>query len=1630
VTIQLEEKKVELIDKVVSHVRKKLPQGQVFQVEQFVREYYSRVSPEDLNERSVLDLYGAVLAHWNFVRQRIPGEQKIRVYNPNFEEYGWQSTHTIVEIVNDDMPFLVDSVSMALNRHGLTIHLVIHPVMNLGRDTEGRLIKVLSPDTASALTSEALLHVEIDRQTAPAVLEEIRADLEHVLSDVRKAVDDWAKMREKVKEVLAELDESPPPLDSEEISEAKAFLEWIHDNHFTFLGYREYDLVTEDGEDVLRIVPGSGCGILREASQTSVSHSFSVLPPEVRKLARARQLLIITKANSRATVHRPAYIDYLGVKRFDASGEVKGERRFLGLYTSAAYNMNPRDIPLLRCKVMKVMSRSDLGATRHSGKALLNILETFPRDELFQATEDELFETVIGILHLQERQRIRLFVRRDTYGRFFSCLVYVSRDRYNTELRERMEDILQKAFNGLGFEFATLLSESVLARIHFIIRTAPGCMPAYDVKEIEARLIDAIRTWKDDLRDALNEKFGEERGNALFRRYRNAFPAGYREDFLPRTAVFDIEHMEVLTEAGGLGMSFYRPLEETEGVLYLKLFRVQHQIPLSDVLPMLENMGLKVIAERPYEIELFEASSVWIHDFGMVHAQGLELEPDQVRDIFQDALARVWRSEVENDGFNRLVLGGGLTWRETVLLRAYCKYLLQTRIPFSQAYMEQSLAGNPTIARLLVQLFNARFNPSIQKNVDVETKRLIIEIENALNSVPNLDEDRILRHFLNVIQATFRTNYFQKDQDGEPKPYLSLKFDPSRIPELPLPRPRFEVFVYSPWTEAVHLRGGRVARGGLRWSDRREDFRTEVLSLMKAQMVKNAVIVAVGAKGGFVIKRPPTVGNRDALMDEGVACYRTFIRGMLDLTDNLVGGKVVPPPDVVRYDDDDPYLVVAADKGTATFSDIANTVAKEYNFWLGDAFASGGSTGYDHKKMGITTRGVWESVKRHFHELEVDIQNTDFTVVGIGDMSGDVFGNGMLLSRHIKLIAAFNHEHIFLDPNPSPDVSYKERECLFKLPSSSWTNYDSKLISKGGGVFPRLAKSIVLSPEVKKALSIEQDALTPNELIQAILKAPVDLLWNGGIGTYVKARSEAHADVGDRTNDGVRINATELRCRVIAEGGNLGLTQLGRIEYALRGDRINTDFIDNSGGVDCSDHEVNIKILLNTAVANGDMTEKQRNELLADMTDEVAALVLRDNYWQAQAISIAETQAPGLLDEHAHFIRNLERGGKLDRALEYLPSDEVLAERQSKGRGLTRPEISVLLAYGKITLYQELLASDVPEDPYLSNDLERYFPTPLRVRFGPEMQNHRLRREIIATYVTNSMVNRMGATFAHQLREEVGVSAPDIVRTYAIAREVFNMRELWVDIETLDNRVAADVQIGMMIEGRRLVRHATVWLLRNRRQPLNIAATVSYFAPGIIALANGISELLVSSDHVRLKKTAKRLVNAGVPEELANRVASLNAMFSALDIVEVSSTTGLTIEDVAAVYFMLGERLELNWLRDQIVALPAENHWQGLAKAALYDELYSQQRALAAEVLQMSPKIMSAETRIEQWFTQNHALVEHCLQVLTDLKTSGTIELAMLSVALREIRSLVQSGKSVVLMAMDSAREDQKTAEV
>jgi glutamate dehydrogenase len=1635
VPTQPEQARAEVLERIVATIRDRLPSDQADQVEAFTRQFYRGVDLEDLLERTVPDLYGAAVAQWSFARQRGAGVAKVRVYSPRFEEHGWRSVHSVVELVTDDMPFLVDSVSMELNRQGLTIHLPIHPVLTVRRDDAGTLVQVL-PDGARPHRGlrESVIHVEVDRQTEPAVLDRIRAGIERVLADVRAASEDWAPMRQRVREILTRLADEPPPVDREELAEARALLEWVDQGHFTFLGYRAYDLGVQDGEDVLRAVPGTGLGILRESTAKPLSHSFAKLPPEVRRRAREPHVLVLTKANSHATVHRPSYLDYIGVKRFDSRGRVAGEWRFLGLYTAAAYNRNPRDIPVLRQKVDRVLRRAGLPPGGHDWKALLNVLETFPREELFQIAEDQLFDVAMGIMRLEERRRVRLFLWRDRYSRFVSCLAYVPRDRYTTVVRRRIEEVLKRALHGESLDFTVRLSESVLARLYFIVRVPPGRTADVDVRELEAKLAEAARSWSDELHDALLEQQGEEVGNQLFRHYAEAFPAAYREDFPAQGAVYDIQRLEELAGGEPLSMSLYRPLEAPDGALRFKLFWSERPLPLSRVVPMLEAMGLQVIDERPYEVRPPDMAPRWIQDIGLTHHHETEFDLHEVRERFQEAFTRMLHGLAESDGFNQLVLAAGLPWREIVVLRACCKYLRQTRLTFSQSYMEEALAANPAIARMLVELFRARFDPdaSAQRTEGQDRAAIVAELERrieaAIDAVANLDQDRILRAFFTLLQAMTRTNFFQRDGGGEPRPYLAFKLDPAGVPSLPRPRPMFEIFVYSPRTEAVHLRGGRVARGGIRWSDRREDFRTEVLGLMKAQMVKNAVIVPTGAKGGFVVKRLPaaTEGSgepgraavnrsREALSAEVAACYETFMRGLLDLTDNRLGGRVVPPPRVVRYDGDDPYLVVAADKGTAALSDRANSIAAEYGFWLDDAFASGGSTGYDHKGMGITARGAWESAKRHFRELGVDVQRAAITVVGIGDMSGDVFGNGVLLSRHLKLVGAFNHAHIFLDPEPDPEASYRERERLFHLPGSSWADYDRTVISAGGGVWPRTAKSIPLSPEARAALGVEATALPPNELISVLLRAPVDLLWNGGIGTYVKAAAERDADVGDRANDAVRIDASRLRCRVVVEGGNLGFTQLGRIEYALSGGRINTDFIDNSGGVDTSDHEVNIKILLNSVVAAGDMTRKQRDLLLAEMRDEVAEAVLLDNYRQVQALSITAAHAPGLLDEHARQIRHLERAGLLDRRLEFLPSDEEVAERGAARRGLTRPELAVLLAYSKVMLKAELLASDVPEDSYLADDLERYLPAKLREQFRQQVRDHPLRREIIATYIANSMINRVGSTFMHRLHEETGAPGPDIARAYTVAREVFDVRRLWKDISGLDDLVPAQVQTALMTEGRRLVERATRWLLRNRHQPLDIAATVSHFAPGIAALGQELPKLLAPVESTALRVAAERFAAQGVPTDLATRVASLDALHAGLDVIEVASAQDETVEAVAAVYFALGVRLDLHWLRDQIGRLAAESQWQALAQAAIREDLSSEQRHLTAQVLRHAGSGLDAEAVIEAWLSENHAEVGRYQVMVAELKQAETLDVAMLSVALREIRNLAQSAAQVAV---------------
>jgi len=1600
--------KQETVDAIAARVHGRFEEERAQAAERFIRHYYDDIAPEDIIGTDPEDLYGAALSLWQLGAQRQPGEVKIRVFNPRVEKHGWHSPHTVIEIVQDDMPFLVDSVTMALSNRGLTVHLFVHPQFAAQRAADGRLIG-LGPrgEIGDGAIPESYMHIDIDEHGAAGTLREIEDQLRDVLADVRAAVTGWRPMLQHVEQLIAELETSPPRrADPDQVAESIAFLRWLLDDNFTFLGYREMDIEGKGKGARIKVRSDSCLGLLSdpEIAVFQGLRELGRLPLEVQAYLRQREILVLTKANRRSTVHRPVPLDAVVVKRFDDKGSVNGVRLLVGLFTSAAYNQTPRNIPLLRQKIADLIRRADYDPASHAGKALVHILDSYPRDELFQTGLDDLYEITRGIVQLQERQRIALFLRRDPFERFISAFVYVPRDRYNTRLRLAIERILGSAFDGRVTTWYTHMSDDVLSRVHFIIETTPGRIPEYDREEIETRLVEAGRSWEDRLKQALVEAMGEEGGLRAFARYDGAFPVSYCEEFSGHAAVYDIGCIDRALATGELGMNLYHPIEAGDNEFRFKIYQPGEPVALSDVLPMLENMGLKVLGEVPYGVRLADnQNSLWLHDFSLVSRDDSAIDFDAVREPFHDSFARVWRGEVEDDGFNRLVISARLGWREVMVLRAYSKYLRQTGIPFSQAYMEETLARNGGIARLLAELFEVRFKPDFRGDADKLTATLLRDVYDRLEAVDSLDEDRIIRRFVNVIGATVRTNYFQTGSNGEPKPYLALKFDAGRVDGLPAPRPFREIFVYSPRVEGVHLRFGPVARGGLRWSDRREDFRTEILGLVKAQQVKNAVIVPVGSKGGFVCKQLPPPGGRDAWLAEGIACYRIFISGLLDLTDNRVGDDVVPPEGVVRKDPDDPYLVVAADKGTATFSDIANGVARDYGFWLDDAFASGGSAGYDHKKMGITARGAWESVKRHFREMDRDTQSQDFTVVGVGDMSGDVFGNGMLLSDHIRLVGAFNHLHVFVDPDPDPKASFAERKRLFEMPRSSWADYNSKLISEGGGVFERRAKAIPVSARMKAQFGIEVDSVTPAELIQALLRAEVDLLWFGGIGTYVKSSRESDAAAGDHANDALRVNAAELRCKVVGEGANLGVTQLGRVEFALKGGRINTDAIDNSAGVDTSDHEVNIKILMGDLIARDKISRAQRDKLLGDMTDEVAALVLRNNYQQTQSLSVVQHQGVDRMDEHLRLMRALERAGRLNRGIEFLPDEEAFAERRAEGRPLTRPEIAVLLAYAKIATYDELLASDLPDDPVLGDDLARYFPQPIQGKYGDAIARHRLRREIVATGLTNSIINRTGPGFINEMRLNSGMNVPAIVRAYTISREVFDLRSLWNEIEALDVSAPAAAQTRMLLQTVRTLWRTTPWFLRNCLHPLDITSLIAEFHEGVQRLSEVLDDILAPRQREDTRERAKRYALPGVPADLAARVGRLKALSSAPDIVRIAGAAKQGVEDAGAAYFLIGDRFRLDWLRRIAGAMAADTQWQRLALGAIIDDMWSHQFDLTTAALKTGHP---GKAGVEAWAAARADLIDRIESLLGEIQAAPVPDLAMLAVANRELRTL------------------------
>ncbi|NGY03849.1 NAD-glutamate dehydrogenase [Solimonas terrae] len=1598
------EEQAQLLERLQDLARQRAPREVRDGFVSFVRAYYEMASVDTLRMRSLEELTDAALRHFLFAQRRAPGEMLIRVLPPaDLAARGGRGLARL-ETVVDDMPFLVDSLSMAIRDTGAPIDWLVHPILNVAREAQQW------DELAADGDAESLVHIEFEAFAQASGYVALEATVAALLADIRVVVDDFSAMRTRSVELARHLAAIDPQATSDDGNEAAEFLRWLDDGHFTFLGCTETDVVSgNDGRPRFETRPETALGLARPGKRYADADALIAPREELDKYSESSRLVVITKGNQRSHIHHAEFVDVVSVKRVRDDGSIGGTCRFIGLFSADAYIDRPRSIPLMRRKAEQVMLRSRLPEHSHSGKYLREILYQLPRDELFQSNEDELFELCMGVRALRERAQLKLFMRRDRYGRFFSCLVFLPRERYSRELRDRIGSELLAACGGSGMDRSMDFLRHGMARIHYIVRTPAGTELTQSTAQIEQRLLAATRSWREQLREAYARR---QRGDTvLAARFFDAFPTSYQELTTADEAATDLQSLLQLSTGRDL---LPRLIVDTAGAAAgrptaLKLYCRGKPVPLSDVLPTLENFGLRVISQDPHELHPKDGDPVWIQQFTVQLVGDCVLTPEQQRTYFESAFLQTWRNETENDGLNRLVLTAGLEARQVVCLRTLTKYLIQTGLPYSQDYKERLLAEYAPIARLLVQLFEARFDPqlSADQRRDGEIK-IAQALDAALDKVVTLDGDRVLRAYTAVVRAALRTNYFQKDIGGGNKRYVSIKLDPRKVPELPAPLPMFEVFVYAPDVEGIHLRGGRVARGGLRWSDRRQDFRTEVLGLMKAQMVKNAIIVPVGAKGGFVVKQGDPA-DREAWARQGIECYKTFLRGLLDITDNRVGDGIVAPTDVVRLDDDDPYLVVAADKGTATFSDIANGLAAEYNFWLGDAFASGGSAGYDHKKMGITARGAWESVKRHFREVGKDIQSEAFTAVGVGDMSGDVFGNGMLLSPQTQLIAAFDHRHIFIDPAPDVAASFAERERLFAMPRSSWDDYDKTLISEGGGVWSRNSKLIKLSEAAQNALGISRANVTPQELMRAILLAPVDLLWNGGIGTYVKSHLQSHEECGDRANDAIRVDGRQLRCRVVGEGGNLGCTQLGRIEYALDGSggaggRINTDFIDNAGGVHTSDREVNIKIPLNRLMLEGELTREVRDPLLAKMTGDIGEAVLADNYVQSLAISLIERDAASQLGEHNEVMRTLERDNQLNRSVEYLPDDEALKERRARNRGLTRPELAVLLSYSKISLFDSLLQSGVPDEPFFDRDLLDYFPHELVKQQRDLLLRHRLRREIIATILANAVVNRMGFSFTHRFADDHGVPRAEVVKAYAIAHEIYDGDRYWLPIQQLDNALPAATQLRLFGRAIGLMKHVTTWLLNYRWTDRPIDEAVAGFGKGIDNLTAMLPDVLPGSYRGDWEKAVAAMLADGVPVGIANQLANTMVLGSALDIIEIAGDAKLPLDEAAQAYFLVGDRLNMLWLLSTIIAFPVQSKWQALARSNLREDSYRLHRRIAARVLQMPGA--SAQARVDAWLLGNPAKLRFGIQRLHDLQASGVPDFMTLAVAVRELRKL------------------------
>ena len=1594
----------------------------------FFAQIYDDALAEDLEQVAAADLAAMSVDFWHYGEQR-SGEEILVRMRPATRDDGTELPRDVLEIIGRDRPFIVDSVMGEIGAQGYDILAMFHPIVQVRRDNDGARV-----DAGGRCLAESMIQVHLpplDDLSRRTLIEGVTATLD----DVRVTVEDWADMRAQMDEAIAHLTQASTNASSDELHEACEFLRWLRDDHFAFLGCRIYDFeVGEDGAMARRhprVRPETGRGVLRDPDRHVLRKGSepAVLTPAIETFLREPSPIIVAKANMKSRVHRRVYMDYIGVKRYREDGAVIGEMRFVGLFTAEAYDQSAAQVPLIRRKVRRVLERAGKTPGTHSAKKLRNTVENFPRDELFQTDENDLLEICLGILHLHDRPRTKLFIRRDQFDRFVSALLFVPRERYSSKVREQAGELIRDAFGGRLSAFYPQFGDGSLARVHYIIGLNPFDHPEPDIDDLERRVARLARTWEDDLETHIRRN-APEAIRLRMPAYQDAFKAGYRELYDPEDALADVIKLEGLEAPDQVAVRVYREADDADNELRLKIYRVGKPVSLSRVMPVLENLGLYVVQETGFPVDRRGEGGqgvdrAYVHDFEMKSDALKGQDLDTLAPVLEDALLAMADRRAEDDGFNRLIVEIGVTWREAAFLRTCARYRQQTGLDPSQAIQEEALAAYPDIARGLLELARVKFDPefaSDRKQRSDAVAEAAERLRKALDDVASLDHDRALRRIFHLVQATLRTNFYQRDENGLAKARIAIKIASEELEELPLPKPYREIFVWSPEVEGVHIRFGPVARGGLRWSDRRDDFRTEVLGLVKAQQVKNAVIVPVGSKGGFYPKALPRNGSRDEVFEAGREAYKTFIRGLLDITDNIVDDVVQHPGTTVCWDEEDPYLVVAADKGTATFSDTANGLATdEFDFWLGDAFASGGSAGYDHKKMGITARGAWESVKRHFREMGKDIQSEPFTVIGVGDMSGDVFGNGMLLSKQIRLVAAFDHRDIFIDPDPGdPETMWNERKRLFDLPRTSWQDYDTSLISKGGGVFSRGVKSIKLTEEIKTLTGLQKDAVSPNELINALLKAEVELMWFGGIGTYAKATHEQHWEVGDKTNDGLRVNADQVQAKVIGEGANLGFTQAARIEYARHGGRANADFIDNSAGVDSSDHEVNIKILLRPMMRSGEMSREARDTLLESMTDDVAEHVLRHNYDQTLALSMAEHTAIADLDAHERFMLRLEELGQLDRDVEGLPNSEGVRALKGREHGLTRPELAVLISYAKITLFDQLVASEVPDDPHFRAMLTHYFPDGLH-KFADAMDGHRLKREIVSTVLANEMINLGGPTFIHRAIDSTTATVPAIARAFEAGRGIFRFAELTTAINALDNEAPAAVQIKLHEEIIRLLRRQTYWLVRRGRNQApsdtaSISDVIDTYQPGVQELRSMVHEIISEHERGGVKRRKQAFVKAGAPEDLAQAVAELRPLTSSTDVIDMANATDWPLASTAYIYHAVGARFRFDRLRGLGQEVSSDLHWDRLAVRRLMEDFYASQQAVTASAMRFAqqaggslaagienPSRDWADALVEAWNTVNEEEAGRVDSVQRQLDESGSWTLSKLAIASTQI---------------------------